>query len=367
MPASQTASADSDLLEELTVVDTEVHTAETADVLMEYIEDDKQRELQQAGYPIGPESWGPIPWDGWDRSAGGRIDWDNFVVPSAEEYDEKRREFGIDKVVFSPGAGFKIFQIPNERTRATFMRAMNNFTVDKYALGDGTYYGKILGVPELPEETAAEIERYGDHDGIVAVFMTALGPEYPLGHQMYHPIYEAAEKYDLPIVLHGESSMYPSFPTGGLNMANFVEVHTLCHPFLQAWHAVSVIAQGIPERFDIDWGFWEAGQSWIQMIKNRMDREYVERPNDLPDLTKLPSEYMSDFYYATQPLEEPAKPEHLGQILSMNDIEDQLCLSTDWPHMDFDSPASVVDHEGLSREQKTKILQDNGLEFFDLD
>jgi hypothetical protein len=34
--------------------------------------------------------------------------------------------------------------------------------------------------------------------------------------------------------------------------------------------------------------------------------------------------------------------------------------------MDFDSTVEVAGHEGLTREQKTKILQDNPKEFFDL-
>lgn len=347
-----------DLLSELTVVDTEVHTAEKFPDLLEYIEDEAMRADQAAGYTFGPDDFGPIPWDGWDRTAGGRIDADWGGVPEAEAYDDKREEFGIDKVVFSPGAGFKIFQIPDKDVRVTLMRAMNRLMVDRFVRADDTNYGKIHIVPDDLEESVEEIEKYGDRDGIVSVFFANM-LDYPFGHERYEPIYEAAERYDLPIFLHGESSIYPGFPTDGFKLDKYVSVHTLVHPILQMWHATSIIAQEIPERYDVDLCFLEAGQSWVQLIARRMDREYIERPNDAPGLTQLPSDYLAEFYYGTQPLEEPQAGANFGDFLAENRLEDQLVMATDFPHMDFDSTASVADHEGLTAEQKTKILQDN--------
>ncbi|MFC6764436.1 amidohydrolase family protein [Natrinema soli] len=355
--------SDKDLTEELTVYDTEVHTSETWEELMEYIDDDELREREQGGYGNAPESWGPIPWDGWDRTNGGKHQYDLGAISKAEDYEETRQQFNIDKVIFSPGTGFKIFQIPDARARVGYMRAMNNFTLDRFVRDDDTYYAKVLIVPDHPEESAAEIERIGSEDGIVSVFMADLGLQYPLGHKRYEPIYEAAEKHDLPITLHGDSSVYAGWPTDGLNFNTFLELHTLVHPLTKLWHATSIIGQGIPERYDIDWCFLEAGQSWVQMLANRMDREFMERSNDAPELTKLPSEYLSDFYYGSQPLEEPQNSS-LGDIIEQNNLEDSLVMATDWPHHDFDSTASVSQNDDLTREQKVKILQDNPAEIY---
>lgn len=361
---ASTESSTTDIAEELSVYDVEVHTSETWQALMEYIDDDDFRKREQAGYGNAPDNWGPIPWDGWDRTNGGTHQYDLGAIEQAEDYEETRKKFNIDKVIFSPGIGFKIFQIPDRQTRIAYMRAMNNLSRERFIRDDDTYYAKIHIVPEHPEESAQEIEKHGDEDGFVSVFMADMGPEYPLGHEMYEPIYEAAEKHDLPITLHGESSVYPGFPTDGFNFNTFLEYHTLVHPFTKLWHATSIIGQEIPERFDIDWCFLEAGQSWIQMLANRMDREFMERRSDAPQLTKLPSEYLTDFYHGTQPLEEPRNSNDIGNIIESNDLEDSLVMATDWPHHDFDSTTSISRNDDLTQEQKVKILQDNPQELY---
>jgi predicted TIM-barrel fold metal-dependent hydrolase len=173
------------------------------------------------------------------------------------------------------------------------------------------------------------------------------------------------ERVDLPLMMHSESSVYAGWPTNGLEYDTFLELHTLVHPLCKLWHATSAIAQGIPERYDVDLVFMEAGQPWIQLLANRMDREYVERPNEAPELTKLPSEYLKEFYYGTQPLEEPKEPEHLQTVIDMNGLEDQLVFTTDFPHMDFDAPSAVLDHPGLTDATKRKMLGENAERLFD--
>ncbi|MFB6097044.1 MAG: amidohydrolase family protein [Haloferacaceae archaeon] len=356
------ASADSqgsaDLHAELTTYDCEVHTYDTFPRVVEYVDDETVRENEKAGYTIGPDEWGPLPWDGWDRRAHGRIQQDTLKIQCAEDYDPKLEEFGIDRVVFSPGLGFKTFQIPDDNTRATFMRAMNDYIVDQFVREDDVHFAKMLIVPDLPQESAREIDRVAGTDGIVGIFSADL-LDYPLGHDRYAPVLEAVERAGLPLFLHSDSSVYAGFPTGDFQFGTFLEHHALVHPFLKLWHATSVILQGVPERYDIDICFMEAGQSWIQMLANRLDREYVERPHDAPELTKLPSEYLSEFYYTTQPLEESKEPGQLAELVERYDLEDQLCFTGDYPHYDFDAPSAVLDHPHLSDHLKTKILQDN--------
>jgi predicted TIM-barrel fold metal-dependent hydrolase len=351
------------LLSKMSIIDGEVHTGESRTDLMEYLPEDIRQD-EEDGYAFAPEQFGPIPWDGWDRSAGGRIDFNNYSVPNAEDFDEKREQFGIDKTVFSPGPAFRISLTPDHRTRVAYMRAYNGLVTDRFALGNGTYYAKMIALAEHPEESAEEIERIGGEDGIVGIFITDTGPTEPLGHKRHYPIFEAAEKHDLPIILHSTTGVPPAFPAAGMNPKTFLEYHTLSHPVAKMWHATSIVARGIPEKFDIDFGFWEAGFSWIQLLANRMDREYIERPNEAPGLERLPSEYLSDFYYGTQPLEEPRDPEHLQTIIDMNELNDQLIYTTDFPHMDFDAPRAITAHEGLSEEQKRKILGENAERLF---
>lgn len=358
------ATTERDLLEELTIIDGEVHSGETAPDLVEYLPEEYQEE-ERSGYAYQPDEKGPFGADGWDRTAGGRIDWDPGAMRQAEDMDDTREQFSINKVIFSPGLGFQLYMIPNAQKRVRYMTAMNNYTRDRLVRDDGTYYGRIMIVPDHPEESAAEIERLGGDDGFVSAFTNSF-MDYGFGHERYEPILEALEKHDLPLVFHGDSTNQSYFPAGTLKSHTFVEHHTLVHPLAHLRHVVQLVGQEIPERYDVDFAFWEAGQSWIQMAMNRMDREYIERPSDAPGLEQLPSEYIKNFYFSTQPLEETHKPEHLRTIIEMNELEDQLIFTTDWPHMDFDAPAALLDHEALTREQKVKIMQDNAQELFDL-
>lgn len=362
---SRSRAADHELLSELTVIDGEVHSGESAPDLMEYLPEDV-RKNEERGYAYQPEEKGPFGADGWDRTAGGRISWDPEAVMDAETHQPKAEEFGVDVTVFSPGLAFQLYMIPAAEKRVQYMRAMNDFTMDRFARGDGTNYGKVVILPDHPEESVREIERLADEDGIVSAFASSF-MEFGFGHERYEPIFEALEGHDLPIILHGDSTNQPFFPAGTLKSHTFMEHHTLVHPLAHLRHATQLIGQEVPERYDLKIGFWEAGQSWVQMLMNRMDREYVERPGDAPGLSELPSHYLrNDFYYSTQPLEHAHNPEFLGTMLEANGLEDQLLLATDWPHMDFDSTVEIANHEGLTREQKTKILQDNPGEFFDL-
>lgn len=351
-----------------TVIDGEWHSAESGSDIREYISDPQLKENEKSGYSAGPEEWGPIQWDGWDRSAGGRseVDIHQTDIGVAEDVDDVRERLGIDKVVFSPGQ-FRMTTIPAADKHVPYMQALNDLTVDKFARGDGTYYAKLFVMGDHPEESAAEIRRHGDEDGIVGAMITDVGPTFPMGHKSYEPLYEAAEEYDLPIVLHSTTGIVPGFPIAGMKSKNFAEFHTLAHTIPKMWHANSLILRGIPERYDVDFGFWEGGISWVPALAERLDREYLERASEFGDLTKLPSEYLSEFYYGTQPLpEEDTSMVDIVDLMERGDLEDQLVYTSDRPHQDFDAPAAIENIEGLSDAQRRKLLSENAETLFGL-
>lgn len=350
------------------VIDGEWHSAESGADIREYLSDETLLENEQSGYGAGPIEWGPIQWDGWDRSAGGRseIRIHQPEVSKAEDIDEIREQLGIDTVVFSPGQ-FRMTTIPAVDKQAPYMRAFNDLTVDRFARGDGTYYAKLYIFGDHPEESAAEIDRLGGEAGIVAAMITDVGPTYPMGHRSYDPIYEAAERHELPIILHSTTGIVPAFPIMGMKPTNFAEFHTLAHTIPKMWHANSLIQRGIPERFDIDFGFWEGGLSWVPALAERLDREYLERSIEFGELSKLPSEYLSEFYYGTQPLpEEATTMVNVPELIERAGLDNQIVYNSDRPHQDFDAPAAIDNIKGLSETQREKILHDNAADLFGL-
>ena len=54
--------------------------------------------------------------------------------------------------------------------------------------------------------------------------------------------------------------------------------------------------------------------------------------------TRKPSDYLkSNFWFTTQPVEEPEEPEHLRKLIDWIGW-DRLLFATDYPHWDSDDP-----------------------------
>src|SRR3546814_10202861 len=82
---------------------------------------------------------------------------------------------------------------------------------------------------QMPELAAQEIDRVADRKGIAAIFMPLLN--IPMGNRHYHPIYEAAQRHDLPTLLHvtGTENVYHGAPVvaGGRSEEHTSELQSL--------------------------------------------------------------------------------------------------------------------------------------------
>ena len=82
---------------------------------------------------------------------------------------------------------------------------------------------------------------------------------------------------------------------------------------------------------------------------------------DHPRLTRRPSEYIDEHvWFTTQPIEEPADPQHLLYAIEQAHLRDRLLFSTDYPHWDFDSPSRRC-RGSSTRSCASKILCGNAL------
>jgi predicted TIM-barrel fold metal-dependent hydrolase len=92
-----------------------------------------------------------------------------------------------------------------------------------------------------------ELRRAVDELGMVGAVLPAVTPGGRLfsGPEFY-PLWEEAQKLDVPISTHGGLSM----PALGLDLlGNFTIAHTLEHPFAQMRQFVSMMFEGIFELF----------------------------------------------------------------------------------------------------------------------
>jgi predicted TIM-barrel fold metal-dependent hydrolase len=127
----------------------------------------------------------------------------------------------------------------------------------------------------------------------------------------------------------------------------------------------SVVVQGIPEKFpDLDIAFLESGIFYVPMIMHRLDAEYMKRPSEAPILEQRPSEYIKDFYFGTQPLENPENEQYLEWTIEMMGGPDNLLFATDYPHWDYDPPEVIENLSFLSESEKDAVLGGNAEEVY---
>ena len=97
----------------------------------------------------------------------------------------------------------------------------------------------------------------------------------------------------------------------------------------------------------------------------RLDHEYLMRQSDAPLLKRLPSEYMQEMYYTSQPMER-TNLKLLQATLEAIHAETQLLYASDWPHWDFDTPGKLMSLPFLSEQAKRNILGENARRLFKL-
>jgi predicted TIM-barrel fold metal-dependent hydrolase len=110
----------------------------------------------------------------------------------------------------------------------------------------------------------------------------------------------------------------------------------------------------------------EGGALWAASLRWRLDDAWKQLRDEVPELDRLPSEYIRDHvWFDTQPMEEPHDERHFGQVIEHAQLEDRLMFATDYPHWDFDAPAQALPR-GLSKEQRAMILAGNAIELYGL-
>ena len=144
----------------------------------------------------------------------------------------------------------------------------------------------------------------------------------------------------------------------------FVGAHALGFPLSIIRHVTSLVLSGVGIRFPrLRFVFMEGGITWIPWLMNRLDDDFMKRSIEAPLLSSLPSEYMREFFYTSQPLEQAHK-EELPHVFELMDAENHLVYASDYPHWDFDVPSVIYDLPFLSKRAKRKILGENANKIF---
>lgn len=255
---------------------------------------------------------------------------------------------------------------PDADYAAAVVAAVNDVIVHEWLPVDPRLRASLIVSPADPALAAREIHRLGGHPGVVQVLMPS-GARMPYGQRFYHPIYEAAVEYNLPIAFHpgneGAGISYPPTPAG--YPSTYFEFHTgLVTNYIG--HLISLITEGVFVKYPtLKWVMIEGGVSWVPPIMWRFDKNYKALRQTVPWLTRPPSEYIQEHIrLTTQPMEEPNNPEHLQQLLAMFDAGRMLMFSSDFPHWDGDTPDFAA--RNIPPSLRTRVMSETARELYNL-
>jgi predicted TIM-barrel fold metal-dependent hydrolase len=244
-----------------------------------------------------------------------------------------------------------------------YSTACNDWLLDKWIQTDERFRMSMIVAPLDPQATVKEIERIGHHPGVVAINLQNVN--IPMGHRHFWPIYEIAEQYDLPILLHpdAEGSGEYSAPQFIGPASTYFEWHSALSMVAQR-QIISLVAEGVFERFPkLKVAFIEYGFAWIGSVMWRMDKDWKALRDEAPWLKNLPSEYIRrNIRLGTQPMEETFRPKGIVELIQMMKAEDMLLFCSDYPHWDGEFDDRILAH--FPKELKEKILFENAFETF---
>jgi len=206
------------------------------------------------------------------------------------------------------------------------------------------------------------IQEFGETAGVVG-FMVTSQRHTGVHRNMYMRIYKELEERGLPLAFHAGPSWGDSMTT---TMNRFLAVHSMSFVTCNMTHMTNWIVNGLPERFPRLKVIWiESGLAWVPFMMQRLDHEYLMRQSDAPLLKRLPSEYIAEMYFTSQPLE-VTMPRMLEATFQAIHADTQLMYSSDWPHWDFDVPARIAGLPFLGEQAKRNILGENARKVFRL-
>jgi predicted TIM-barrel fold metal-dependent hydrolase len=270
----------------------------------------------------------------------------------------------ISRAILIGGETLGLGAMPDPDLAAVIASAYNEWLNDVWLGADERYRAALVVAPQDPAQAAKEIRRVGQRKGFAAVLLPLTN--ILMGERHYYPIYQTAAELALPVTIHPNSaeSIFTTAPSlAGGAPTYYVEWHT---GLSQVFHAnlISLVCHGVFERFPtLRVVITEGGFAWVPDVLWRLDKNVKGLRDEVPWLRRLPSEYIFEHVrFTTQPFVEPRRREHLHALCDMLRAEETLMFSSDYPHWDFDDPATAL--SWLPEHVYGRVRADNALDLY---
>src|SRR5688572_30232220 len=324
-------------------IDADAHVIET-DETWSYMSPDERKSLSKATGASGDDLW-VIDGRAFVRRRNVGID---TTVDRQEMRDIKGRlqhmdELGIDVQVLYPS----LFLIPitdRAETEVAMYRSYNRWLAGIWEQSQDRLRWAVMVPTKMLDEALAEM-RWAKEHGACAVFMRGIEGGRFVSDPYFFPLFEEAERLDMPICLHAAASHFPMH-----EIADAEAIHKFKAPVFCAFD--SLVVHDIPQQFPkLRFGFVETSAQWVPYVVHQIRRRFVRRGKELPDT------FMRDYrlYVACETHDDlPYVLKYAG--------EENIVLGTDYGHSD---PTTEIDalrrlrETGISAGAAAKILEDN--------
>jgi predicted TIM-barrel fold metal-dependent hydrolase len=236
-------------------------------------------------------------------------------------------------------------------------RATNDWLADKWlgaANGRGRFYGAIRVNPGNPPAAVEEIERWAVDPRMVCVGVP-LQSHHPYGQRQYFPVWEAAARHELPVVIKIDGGSGVDFwPTAVGFPRHYIEYSTLA-PLAFAYHLISFIAEGVFERLPkLKIVFADGGHDMLAPLIWRMDKNWRPTHRDMPWSQQLPSAALEQHVrFCTHKLTGPDDSAVANDWLEMSGAGSLLLYGSRYPYHDYCAPDAVL--AGLKDDLRSAI------------
>ena len=228
---------------------------------------------------------------------------------------------------------------------AAHCSAINSWLAATWLEGEANRHGRFFGGIQVsainPASAAIEVEKWAEHPAFVQSYIIA-DSHVAFGHPQYEPLLAATAKHNLPLGTH----LYRHAGIRSMTPVGFPSYHVETLPnwiFTYMCHVTSLVFEGVFERYpNLKFVAIEGGCEWVAPLMWRLDRQWEELREEVPQTRRRPSEIIREHMrFATQPLCEPRGRGDLIRAMEWGGAEETMVFSSDYPHYDFD-PAKWV-------------------------
>jgi predicted TIM-barrel fold metal-dependent hydrolase len=285
------------------------------------------------------------------KGQGGRAATDVFQLV-AQLFDRWEPRFAICNCLYG------VELIFSEDMAAAVARGINDWIAKEWLDRDSRLRASIVIPTQNVEFAVDEIERCARDMRFVQVQMLAM-QESPLGRRHWWPIYDAAERHNLPIGIHPGSTYRHSLTSLGWPSFYLEDYASYAQAFQS--QLGSLICEGVFAKFPkLKVVLLESGVTWLPGFLWRVSKFWRGVRAEVPWVDRSPADIVRDHVRLTiAPFDAPDDPKLVERTIDHLRSDDILLYASDYPHWQFDGNDALP--PGIPKALRRKILVDNPL------